>query len=79
MSTKTFNFEKSMAELEALIEKMDSDELSLEQALKHFEQGIKLTQLCQTALQKAEQKVEILLQKNGSEELIPFVDNSENE
>ncbi len=79
MSTKTFNFEKSMAELEALIEKMDGDELSLEQALKHFEQGIKLTQLCQTALQKAEQKVEILLQKNGSAELAPFVDVSEDE
>ena len=53
--------EKSLEELEALVERLESGELSLQQSLKEFERGIKLTRMCQTALKEAEQKVEILL------------------
>lgn len=66
-STK-IDFEKSMSELEALVEKMESGELSLEDSLKHFEQGIKLTRHCQQALKEAEQKVSILLQQDPDAE-----------
>ncbi|MEX2516990.1 MAG: exodeoxyribonuclease VII small subunit [Gammaproteobacteria bacterium] len=58
---KPFDFEKSLDELEQLVEKMETGELSLEDSLKHFERGIALTRACQQALQQAEQKVQVLL------------------
>ena len=61
-----------MQELEQLVEKMEQGELSLEDSLQHFEQGIQLSRACQQALQEAEQKVEILLRKNNQEEVVPF-------
>ena len=59
------NFEQSLAELEELVEAMETGELSLEDALKHFEKGIQLAGGCQQALQQAEQKVTQLLEQNG--------------
>ena len=75
MATKTFNFEKSISELETLVENMEDDKLSLEQSLKNFEKGIQLTQQCQKALHDAEQKVKILINKNGQNELADFTDD----
>ncbi len=54
---KPLDFEASLKELEGIVNKMEQSELSLEEALKQFERGVKLTQGCQTALKKAEQKV----------------------
>ncbi|MBX9705615.1 MAG: exodeoxyribonuclease VII small subunit [Gammaproteobacteria bacterium] len=79
MTAKTFNFEKAMTELEAIVEKMEDEELSLEQSLKNFEKGIQLTQQCQKALQEAEQKVRILIEKNGKTELADFSDSSDDD
>jgi exodeoxyribonuclease VII small subunit len=67
-------FEEAMQELEQLVEQMERGELSLEESLKSFERGIKLTRTCQQALQDAEQKVQILLEKNGQQSLEPFND-----
>jgi exodeoxyribonuclease VII small subunit len=73
MSTaKKINLEKSLADLETLVEELESGDLPLEKAMKKFEEGIKLTRLCQSALKEAEQKVEILLQSAGGEELEDF-------
>lgn len=72
MAKTTFHFEQSLAELESLVERMESGEMSLEDSLKAFEQGIKYTRDCQNALTKAEQKVQLLLQKNGRIEAQPF-------
>jgi len=66
------NFEQSLQELEALVEKMEAGNLSLEESLKYFERGIALTRNCQKALSEAEQKVKILLEKNGKEQLQDF-------
>lgn len=63
-----------MDELEKLVEQMERGDLSLEDALKAFERGIKLTRTCQQALQDAEQKVQILLENNGQPTLEPFND-----
>ena len=71
-SEKTPSFEASLRELETLVENMEQGELSLEESLKHFERGIKLTRSCQQALKDAEQKVEILLKNNSQEEVVPF-------
>ncbi len=68
----TFQFEKSLKELEQLVEKMEQGDIGLEESLKHFEKGVQLTKACQKALQEAEQKVNILLEKNGQLELAKF-------
>ncbi len=65
---KTVNLEKSLADLEALVEELESGDLPLEKAMKKFEDGIKLTRAGQTALKDAEQKVEILVQSAGGDE-----------
>jgi exodeoxyribonuclease VII small subunit len=49
--------EKSLEELEALVVRLEGGDLSLEDALKEFERGVKLTRECQAALKDAEQKV----------------------
>jgi exodeoxyribonuclease VII small subunit len=71
-SEKTPPFEASLKELETLVEKMEQGELSLEESLQHFERGIQLTRSCQQALKDAGQKVDMLLQKNGQDEVVPF-------
>lgn len=65
---KAVDLEKSLAQLEELVEELESGDLPLEKAMKKFEQGIKLTRSCQAALKDAEQKVEILLESAGGEE-----------
>ena len=66
MARKTpVNFEKAMSQLEQLVEDMEQGDMSLEDALKHFEKGISLAADCQQALSKAEQKVSQLIEKNG--------------
>jgi len=65
MAKKKINFEKSLSDLEVLVEAMEQGDLSLEDALKHFEKGIALTTECQQALQSAELKVQELVEKNG--------------
>ena len=65
---KTVNLEKALADLESLVDELESGDLPLEKAMKKFEEGIKLTRSCQAALKEAEQKVEILLKSAGGEE-----------
>jgi len=71
-SAKKINLEKSLSDLEELVEELESGDLPLETAMKKFEEGIKLTRGCQTALKEAEQKVQILLKSAGGEELQDF-------
>jgi len=65
-------FEQSLAELQSLVERLEGGELSLEEALAAFEQGVKLTRDCQDALNQAEQKVKMLLEKDGELKEVPF-------
>ena len=67
---KPVNLEKSIADLESLVDELESGDLPLEKAMKKFEEGIKLTRSCQAALKEAEQKVEILLKSAGGEEAL---------
>ena len=68
-SRKNFRFDQAITELESLVEKLESGELSLEDSLKQFEKGIKLTRECQQALESAEQKVTTLVQESGLAEI----------
>ena len=76
-SSKKFNLEKSLADLETLVDELESGDLPLEKAMQKFEQGIKLTRGCQAALQDAEQKVQILLESAGEETLSDFETDDE--
>ncbi|MDD5322603.1 MAG: exodeoxyribonuclease VII small subunit [Methylococcales bacterium] len=67
-------FEDSLAELEQLVSQLEQGDISLEESLKFFERGVTLTRTCQKALQEAEQKVQILIEKNGTQTLEPFTD-----
>lgn len=67
---KHVNLEKALSDLENLVDELESGELPLEKAMKKFEEGIKLTRSCQAALKDAEQKVEVLLQTAGGDEVL---------
>lgn len=69
---KTFQLEQSLAELEQLVQHMESGSLSLEESLKSFEKGIKITRSCQQALDQAQRKVQLLIEKNGGTALKDF-------
>jgi exodeoxyribonuclease VII small subunit len=58
-------FEAALARLEEIVSSLESGELGLEQSLKLFEEGVKLARVCNTRLEEAERKVEILLRDKG--------------
>jgi exodeoxyribonuclease VII small subunit len=70
-----FNFEGALEQLEELVASMEDGELSLEDSLKAFEKGRKLTRECQTALKNAEQKVQILLDESSEPESFELAGN----
>ena len=63
------SFEQSLKELEGLVERMEEGELSLEESLKTYERGIVLSRACQKALDDAEQRIQILTERDGRSEL----------
>lgn len=71
-SETSADFETNLRELEALVGRLEAGDLSLEDSLKQFERGIALSRACQQALKTAEQKVQILTEKNGETTLEPF-------
>ncbi|EAR08865.1 exodeoxyribonuclease VII small subunit [Reinekea sp. MED297] len=80
MSTKDApSFEDNLAQLEAIVGQLESGDLSLDDAMKAFEQGIRLTRECQESLSTAEQKVQVLMAKNGEESLQPLNTNADQE
>ncbi len=69
---KTLDFEQALAELEGLVARLERGDLPLDEALKTFERGVELTRLCQGSLKAAQQRVEILLKRNGQPEAESF-------
>ena len=57
-------FEDAFQKLEAIVKKLEDGNLSLEESLKAFEEGVRLSRLCSKKLDEAEKKVEILLKDN---------------
>ena len=66
------DFEQSLGALQTLVERLESGDLSLEESLSAFEQGVTLTRECQQALTQAEQKVAQLLEQDGQLSTVPF-------
>ena len=67
-----FDFNKGLSELESIINKMESGDLSLEDSLKYFEKGVKLHRQCHTALSNAEQRISVLSASDGYSSEKPF-------
>ena len=59
------NFEQAMKRLEAIVEQMESGELSLEDLIVRYEEGMKLVKVCQERLASAEQRIEIITRGSG--------------
>ncbi len=69
---ENLSFEESLTELDTIVQSLEQGELSLEESMALFERGLNLSQVSQTKLQAAEQKVKILLEKNGEQQLTDF-------
>jgi len=69
---ENLSFEESLHELDSIVQNLEQGELSLESSMALFERGLKLSQVSQSKLQNAEQKIKILLDKNGQAELSDF-------
>lgn len=68
------DFEKKLNRLEEIVAKMEGGDIPLEDSLKLFEEGVKLSRTCQTELDEAEQKVELLLGQDAQGQAVtqPF-------
>ncbi|MCF6299794.1 MAG: exodeoxyribonuclease VII small subunit [Proteobacteria bacterium] len=62
---QTQTFEESIKKLNAIIEKMENQNIGLEQSLELYEEGISLTRKCQTILTNAEKKIEKLMEQSN--------------
>ncbi|NOQ67084.1 MAG: exodeoxyribonuclease VII small subunit [Desulfobacterales bacterium] len=75
---KKKSFEDELAKLEKITKELEEGDLSLEESLKHFDEGVKLAEYCNNKLSDAQRKVEILLKKGDSLEPVAF-DNLDDE
>lgn len=74
------DFERSLARLEEIVRRLESPQLSLDEAMKLFEEGVSLSRECQKQLEEAEGRVEILLKKaDGKLSAEPFDPEAESE
>jgi exodeoxyribonuclease VII small subunit len=76
---KTIDFATTLAELEAIVAKLEDEGTSLEQSLADFEKGVGLIREAQQSLSGAEQKVAKLLEAQGEPVLEPFQDSGDAE
>ncbi len=80
VKTKSVNFEASLRKLEEIVKKLEEGDLSLEESLKIFEEGMGLVKQCETRLNEAQKKVEILMKgREGKKTAVPFSFEEEEE
>ena len=75
MVAEKFNFNKGLLKLEDIINKMESGDLSLEESLKCFEEGVKIHRQCHTALSDAEHRISVLSESDNYNEEKSFEDS----
>jgi len=75
MAAEKFNFNKGLLKLEEIINKMESGDLSLEESLKYFEEGVKIHRQCHTALSDAEHRISVLSESDNYNEEKSFEDS----
>ena len=72
-------FEAAMAELEAIVHKLENGQIPLEDAVKAYEKGIRLKKICEAQLNEAQMKIEKLVIKNGKPEKLEDFNATESE
>ena len=75
--TSNVSFEEALKQLEGAVEQLEDGSLSLSDALKLFEDGLKASNVCRARLEEAKQKVEALVTRNGGEFRLREVDLGE--
>ena len=65
-------FEEALKKLEDIVREMESGDLTLEESLKSFEEGIRLSRFCAKKLDEAERRIEILLKNEEGSDIQPF-------
>lgn len=75
-NTNKIDFEQQLKALEDIVASMEKGDLSLEDSLKAYEKGIRLTRECQTALDNAQQRIDMLVERNGELTEEPFEKSS---
>lgn len=73
---ENLTFEESLSELDTIVNNLEQGELGLEESMVLFERGLNLSKISQEKLHAAEQKVKILLEKNGQSQLLDFDNES---
>jgi exodeoxyribonuclease VII small subunit len=75
---KTMTFEKAMKKLEEIVQELETGELTLEESLKKFQEGVKLSKFCSSKLDETENKITLLLKDHhGNLIETPFIDDDE--
>ena len=64
---KEIEFESALKKLETIVENLEGGDLTLETALKQYEEGVRLADICSKRLSEAEKKVEVLMKTSGKE------------
>ncbi len=75
--TTSSDFEKSLFELEKIVDRMEKGDQTLDETMKDFERGMVLSEQCQKSLDEAQQKVEKLVKKHGGYELQSMEEQNE--
>jgi len=70
--TKELKFEEMMKGLEGIVDELESGQMPLDEALKKYEEGVKLLRLCRKRLDETKRKVELFVKKGGKLTLEPF-------
>lgn len=72
-------FEDALAQLEELVQEMESDRMPLEDLIKHYEEGTRLFQVCEKRLDEAEGRIEIIRKNRSGDPVVENFDGAESE
>lgn len=78
-SAKPESFEKNVERLDAIVRQLDDADLPLEKALQLYEEGMKLSEVCQKQLQEAEGRIQVLMKKAGGKIVAEPFEEEDNE
>ncbi len=70
------NFESALAKLEQITDELEAGDLSLEKSIDKFNEGIALVQFCNSRLEEAKSRVDLLLKKDGELVAVPFAEGN---
>lgn len=72
-SPRTNDFEKAFQQLEKIVQRLEAEELPLDESLQLFEEGIRLSRFCNQKLEEVEKKIELILaDAKGQPQVEPF-------